>query len=110
MMAAHHGAFRDASRDHYARRHVLNRVMTTALILCAVLALAPLFAVSGFVLQLAALPLQIFTNIVNPIDTAHDYPFAFAGVTLLFLLVVALNLGARVIAARRAPAGGVSRS
>jgi phosphate transport system permease protein len=49
-----------------------------------------------------ALPLQIFQNFINPQDPSQDYPVAYAGVMLLFLFVVVLNLGARAIAARRA--------
>jgi phosphate transport system permease protein len=48
-----------------------------------------------------ALPLQIFQNFINPQDPSQDYPVGYAGVLLLFLFVVVLNLGARAIAASR---------
>ncbi len=48
-----------------------------------------------------ALPLQIYQNFINSQDPSTDYPLAYAGVLLLFFFVVALNLGARLIAARR---------
>jgi phosphate transport system permease protein len=55
----------------------------------------------GWDQPLPALPLQIFQNIINPQDPSQDYPVAYAGVLLLFLFLVILNLGARAIAGRR---------
>jgi phosphate transport system permease protein len=49
-----------------------------------------------------ALPLQIYQDFINTQDPSTDYPLAYAGVLMLFFFVVALNLGARGIAARRA--------
>jgi len=48
-----------------------------------------------------ALPLQIYQNFINSQDPSTDYPLAYAGVLMLFFFVVALNLGARALAARR---------
>jgi phosphate transport system permease protein len=59
----------------------------------------------GWDQPLPALPLQIFQNFINPQDPSIDYPVGFAGVLLLFLFVVVLNLGARAIASRRSVAG-----
>jgi phosphate transport system permease protein len=56
---------------------------------------------TGWDQPLPALPLQIFQNFINPQDPSIDYPVAYAAVLLLFLFVVALNLGARAVAARR---------
>jgi phosphate transport system permease protein len=52
-----------------------------------------------------ALPLQIFQNFISPQDYTQDYPVGYAGVLLLFLFVVVLNLGARAIAAGRSAGG-----
>ncbi len=55
----------------------------------------------GWDQPLPALPLQIFQDFIQPQDTSQDYPVGYAGVLLLFLFVVVLNLGARALAARR---------
>jgi phosphate transport system permease protein len=54
----------------------------------------------GWMQPLPALPLQIFVAVASPVDPSQDYPIAFAGVMLLFLLVLILNLFARWLAAR----------
>ena len=59
----------------------------------------------GFSDPAPALPLLIFQNIINPQDPSQDYPVAYAGVLLLFSLVVVLNLVARLIASRRSVGG-----
>lgn len=56
---------------------------------------------SGWDQPLPALPLQIYQDFINPQDPSQDYPVGYAGVLLLFLFVVVLNLGARAVAARR---------
>jgi phosphate transport system permease protein len=60
----------------------------------------------GLTQPVPALSLQVFQAVASPVDPAQDYPVAYAGVMLLFLLVVALNLLARLVAARRAVARG----
>lgn len=64
---------------------------------------------SGWDQPLAALPLQIYQDFINPQDPNQDYPVGYAGVVLLFLFVVALNLGARTLAARRMSTGRGNR-
>lgn len=60
------------------------------------------YGYQGLNQPLAALPLQIYTFIFSPPDDpATDYQYAFAGVMLLFLFVVTLNLLARFFAARQ---------
>lgn len=56
----------------------------------------------GWDQPLPALPLMIYQNFINPQDTSIDYPVGYAGVLLLFILVISLNIGARILAARRA--------
>jgi len=60
----------------------------------------------GLTQPVPALSLQIFQAVASPVDPTQDYPVAYAGVMLLFLLVVVLNLLARLVAARRAVARG----
>jgi phosphate transport system permease protein len=60
---------------------------------------------SGWDQPLPALPLQIYQDFINPQDPSQDYPVGYAGVMLLFLFVVLLNLGARALAGRRMAAG-----
>jgi phosphate transport system permease protein len=60
---------------------------------------------SGWDQPLPALPLQIYQDFINPQDPSQDYPVGYAGVLLLFLFVVLLNLGARTLAGRRMAAG-----
>ena len=55
----------------------------------------------GWDQPLPALPLQIFQDFIQPQDPSQDFPVGYAGVLLLFLFVVVLNLGARALAARR---------
>jgi len=51
-----------------------------------------------------ALSLQIFQNFLTPQDPTIDYPIGYAGVLLLFIMVIVLNLGARALAASRSGA------
>ncbi|MGH2345651.1 MAG: phosphate ABC transporter permease PstA, partial [Chloroflexota bacterium] len=60
---------------------------------------------SGWDQPLPALPLQIYQDFINPQDPNQDYPVGYAGVLVLVLFVVVLNLGARALAARRISAG-----
>jgi len=60
---------------------------------------------SGWDQPLPALPLQIYQDFINPQDPNQDYPVGYAGVLVLFLFVVLLNLGARAVAARRMARG-----
>ncbi len=60
---------------------------------------------SGWDQPLPALPLQIYQDFINPQDPNQDYPVGYAGVLVLFLFVVLLNLGARTLAARRMTRG-----
>ena len=61
------------------------------------------YGYQGLNQPLAALPLQIYTFIFSPPDDpATDYQYAFAGVMLLFIFVVTLNLLARFFASRQA--------
>lgn len=59
----------------------------------------------GFTQPTPALPLQIFVSIASPVDPSQDYPLAYAAVLLLFLLVLVLNLSARLVARRRMSVG-----
>ena len=59
---------------------------------------------------LAALPLQIYHLHIQPAGrSGHRLPVAFAGVMLLFLFVVTLNLLARFFAARQSVGKEVRR-
>lgn len=61
---------------------------------------------NGWTQPLSALPLQIYLFIFSPPDDpTTDQQYAFAGVMLLFLFVVALNLAARFLASRQSVAG-----
>jgi phosphate transport system permease protein len=59
----------------------------------------------GWDQAMPALSLQVFQNFLTPQDPTIDYPIGYAGVLLLFALVIILNLSARVLAARRIGAG-----
>lgn len=59
------------------------------------------YGFTGWTQPMAALPLQIFQNFIQPADPTTDYPVGFVGVALLLFFVVALNMAARYLAARR---------
>lgn len=64
------------------------------------------YGFTGWTDPISALPLQIYTFIVNPPDDpTQDQQAAFAGVMTLLLFVICLNLLARYLAGRRAVAG-----
>jgi phosphate transport system permease protein len=57
---------------------------------------------NGWFQPMAALPLQIYTFIFSPPDDpVADQQYAFAGVMILFCLILLLNVVARVLASRR---------